>query len=188
MEGVALVVEAHRVVKIAEGGFGPFGVLTAPMHVEADAEATEHAEHPDGVAMAHAAAVFLGRDIQPLMQPIFDAPALAVELQPAGGVEPLRRRAAEQVHGFRLPRAHLAVQHGRLRRGRKANLLRADCLALQRAGFLPALILFLGLHPGDGGRGGPPRRLRQRDRCRGEGLPARAAAFAKWRAGWAGCL
>lgn len=139
---MALVVEMHGVVEVAEGGSETLGALGAPVHEEADAQAAEHPEDPHGVALAHPAAVFLRRHIQTLVQPVFDAPAAAVELEPALRRQALRRRAAQQVDRFGLAGADLAVQDGGLRGGGKADRLGGDRPAQEGADFVPALILF----------------------------------------------
>jgi hypothetical protein len=157
---VSLVVEAHGIVKVAEGGFRAFGMLPAPMHEEAHAQAAEHAQQVNGIAVAHAAFVFLRGHIQALVEAVLDAPTLTIELQPAGGLEALWRCTAEQVDSFRLAGADLPMQDGGLSCGREADLLRVDALALEGANFLPAFILLLGLRPSGGGGGRDPARGR----------------------------
>lgn len=176
-EGAALVVESHGIVKIAQGGWVALGALSAPVHEEADAEAAKEAEDVDGIAMAHAALVFLGRDIEALMQPVFDPPAGAVELEPALGAEPLGGGAGEQVHGFGLACAGVALQHGGLRGGGKSGLLGGDRRRLEGARFGAPFISFPRLRPAQrgGGRADEFLRGRGRDLRRGEKRPARAA-------------
>src|SRR4051794_36809999 len=100
MKGVTLVVETHGIVKVTESGFGAFWAVGAPVHEEADAEAPEDSEHAHGVAVAHAALIFLGGDVQAQMKAVFDAPAGAVELEPTRRRELLGCGAGEQVNGF----------------------------------------------------------------------------------------
>ena len=63
----ALVFQAHFFVEVGQGGFGPLGVLVAPVHEQTHADAAKHAQDPRGVAMAYAAAILIGADIQPLL-------------------------------------------------------------------------------------------------------------------------
>ncbi len=188
MEGMALVVEAHGIVEVAQGRLGAFGALGAPVHEEADAQTAKEAEEAHGVAVAHAALVFLGGDVEALVEPVFDAPARAVELEPAGGGEPCGLGAGEQVDGFRLAGAGVALEHGSLRRGGKAGLLRGDWLGLEGARFRAAFIAFAGLRPSRRRRGGERALGGRRRLRRGEKRPARAAGWRVVLAGRAGCL
>ena len=54
LEGAELMVEAHGVMEIREGGFGTTWQSVSPFDEEADGEPAEHCEHPNGIAMAHA--------------------------------------------------------------------------------------------------------------------------------------
>ena len=67
------------------------------MHQEAHAEAAKHAQDPSGVAMAHAAAILIGADIQTLAQAGFDTPVIALQLFPLLGVQAGRLAAAQQI-------------------------------------------------------------------------------------------
>ena len=67
----------------------------APFHIEADGNAPKHAEHPNARIALHTAAVVVVGDIQALVQPVFNAPALAVEFEPGGRIERLGRRAGD---------------------------------------------------------------------------------------------
>lgn len=82
--------QAHFFMEIGQGRFGSFGVLRAPVHEEAHADASEHAQDPDGVAMAHTAAILVGTNIQTLVQSSFDAPIITLRVQPLAGRQSLR--------------------------------------------------------------------------------------------------
>ena len=134
-------------MEIGQGGFGTFGIFSTPVHEQADADAAEHAQHPDGVAMTHAAAIFISTDIQALVQAGFHAPITALGLQPLLGPERLGRAAGQQVLQIGFVAQALAQQGGALLGGRKAGLLGVDGLSAERAGFPPAPVLFLGARP-----------------------------------------
>ena len=79
--------------------------------------------------MANAAAVIIVRNVQPLVQAVFDAAkASSVEFQPLLCVEFLRLGAGQQVDVFVLAAIGLAEQSGGLRRQGKANLFSRDRL------------------------------------------------------------
>jgi len=79
------MLQGHFVVEIGQGGFSPFGILPAPVDEKADANAPELAQDPHGVALAYAAAIFIGADIQALVQASFNAPIGTLRLQPLRG-------------------------------------------------------------------------------------------------------
>jgi hypothetical protein len=69
--------------KIAGGEVLRIGLTGAPLHKEAVGQAAEDAQDAHAVGMADAAAVVIVRDIQPLVQAVFDAPkAATIELEP----------------------------------------------------------------------------------------------------------
>ena len=145
-----------------------FRALDAPVEEEADAESAEETQHTDGVAVANAALVFLSGDVEAMMENVFDAPTGPIEFQPAGGWEVRGRCAGEQVDGFRLAGASVAVEQGDLRGGREANLLGGDGGAVQGAHFDPAPVAFACLRPGRAGGERAPTITRARRLWRGE--------------------
>ena len=73
-DGIAMMFGVHGGKEVG-GGFVPgFLLPAAPMHEEAIAEATEHANDPHGLGQAHAALVVAVGDVQALVQAAFDAP------------------------------------------------------------------------------------------------------------------
>lgn len=139
------------------------------MSEEADSEAAEHPQDPDGIAVAHAAVVFAQRGVQALMQTAFHAPVLT------GGVQPLRRSQAggfatgHQPDRLGAMRADVAVQLRDLSHMREAHLLRGGGPAMQLSALPPAAIAFLSPRLGwrvrlrekkrPGSRPGAPRRF-----------------------------
>ena len=74
------------------------------------------------------------------MEAGFDAPAGTIELQPTGGVESFGWEAGQEAHLLGLATLDFAAQPGRLANQWKADLLCAERAALEKAGFLAALI------------------------------------------------
>jgi len=129
-------------VEIGQGRFGSFGGLLAPVHEEVHAEAAKHGQDPSGVAMAHAAAILIGADIQTLVQARFDSPVIALQLFALLGGQAGRLTAAQQilvVGGFTQA---LRQDDRTLLGGGKAGLIRADGHRTKGADFRVAAVLF----------------------------------------------
>jgi hypothetical protein len=106
---------AHGGVKVGRRQIFRMGLMGPPLHEEAIADAKEqpHDEHAGGEA--NPAPVVVVRDIQALMQAVFDAAKTGpVELQPPLGVEFIGLRAGEQGDVFVLAAVALAQQSGGL--------------------------------------------------------------------------
>jgi len=76
--GIAMMFGIHGGKKISGGFVLGLGLLAAPMHAETVAEAAEHSDHAHGAGLAHAALIIPMGDIQPQVQPVFDAPGRSV--------------------------------------------------------------------------------------------------------------
>lgn len=145
--------QAHFFVEVGQGGLCPPGVLRAPVHEKAHADAAKHAQDPGGVAMAHPAAILVGTHVQTLVQSRFDAPITALRGQPLVRRPAFRLAAGQQILGLG-PFAQALPQNDRaLRGGRKAGLLRVNESRAQAADFCAAPILLFS-------RVGPLRRQR----------------------------
>jgi hypothetical protein len=93
----------HIGVEIAGHQVLGLGLARAPFHEEAVAQAAKDAQHMHGVGMADTATVVVLRDVQPLVQAVFDAAeAGAIKPQPGGGVQFGRRGAGQQGDGLGL--------------------------------------------------------------------------------------
>ncbi len=80
----------HVHVKIGGGQVLRVGLTGAPFHKQAIGQAPEDAQDAHGVGMADAPAVVVERDIQPLVQTIFNASeTAAIEPQPSRSIQPL---------------------------------------------------------------------------------------------------
>jgi hypothetical protein len=118
--------------------------MAAPVQEEAIGQAGKNTVHPDSVARAQPAEVITARDIESGVKAVLDAPMVAVESEPAGGIEMSGRQAAEQGHGFGLLALDFAAQTRGLGSQWKAGGLGGDRSALEDAGFLPAFVGFAG--------------------------------------------
>ena len=152
------------------------GVLAAPFHEQTVGQARENPMHPDGVAVAQSAFIVAPGDIQPGVQPVFNAPVLPVERQPARRGQLLPGLAGNQRHRLGWASVDFAAQLRGLGGERKAGLLRRDGSRAEDARLGAAPVAFDGV--------GQRRRV-----FRGERPPA------GWRRGagdlpapWAGCL
>ena len=98
------------------GGGLVFGMLLAatPLHEQAVAQTAKHAHDPKARTEANAAAVVVVGNVQALVQPVFNAPISAVKLEPALGVELVRRNAGQQTDFLVLAIRCLAQQTGGL--------------------------------------------------------------------------
>ena len=76
----------HGRLEVGHGGVSAFVIVRFPFGEHTDGEATKHAEHPHGVAMADATIVLSGGRIEALMQTTFDAPIGAIRRQPLRSV------------------------------------------------------------------------------------------------------
>ena len=112
------------------------------MHEEAYPEAAKHGQDPSSVAMAHAAAILIGADIQTLMQAGFNTPVIALQLLPLLGGQAGRFAAGQQILVVRRFAQALPQDDRALRGGGKAGLLRADGFRAKGADFGAVPVLF----------------------------------------------
>ena len=168
----------HVGVKIAGHQVLGLGLARAPFHEEAVGQATNDAQHEHGVGMSNAATIVILRDVEPLVQAVFDAAeAATIEPQPGLGIQLLGRGAGEQGDGLRLTAGGLAADSGYLCGRRETDRLRGSRGGAENADFIPAAIALLGACA-------CARRF-----LRGERLPeSPAAAFLSYRESRAGCL
>lgn len=115
----------------------------APLHINADGNPPEHAQHPDTRIALHPAAVIVVGDIQALVQTVFNAPPLAIELEPQAWTQPLGRGTGDQGHFFVLSSGALAHQARHLGGQGKADVLCVRQGGANGAVFIPAFILVL---------------------------------------------
>ena len=126
-------------------------LMRSPLHQETVGQAPEQAHHRHAVGVADAAAVVVERNIQPLVQAVFNASkAGAVELQPPWGIQALGRSAGQQGDRFGLAPGGLAAHPGNLRGGGEADGFGGRRGRAEDAGFIPAAIAFLSADAGAG--------------------------------------
>ena len=100
---------AHRGLEIGGRQKLGMGLMRAPFHEEAVADAPEDTGHEHGARMANAATIIVMGNIQALVQAVFDAAITGpVELQPLLGVELLGFGAGDQADVFVLATLGLA--------------------------------------------------------------------------------
>lgn len=120
---------AHGRLEIGGSHMLGMRLVGTPLHEQTVAEAAEQTGHEHGRGAANAAAVVVVRNVQPLVQAIFDAAkARPVEFQPLLGLKFVRPGAGQQRDLFVLAAWGLAEHSGRLGHQREAPLLRGDPL------------------------------------------------------------
>ena len=126
-------------------------LMGTPFHEEAVGQAPEQAQHRHAVGMADAAAVVVVRNVQPLVEAVFNASkAGTVELQPPRGIQALGRSAGQQGDRFRFAPGGLAAHPGDLRGSREADGFGGCRGGAEDAGFIAASITFLSADAGAG--------------------------------------
>lgn len=172
------MVLAHGRLKVGGRQMLWMSLMGTPLHKPAVGDPAEEPHHEHGRRTANPAAVIIVRNVQPLVQAIFNAPKTSpIELQPLLGVELCWGRAGQQDNVFVPSAFGLAQQSGGLRRQRKANLLRRNRLGLEGAAHHLALFVSQGAELS---RGRFPR---------GENPPWGRGAAARYAgARWADCL
>src|SRR5665213_1373334 len=99
-DGIAMMIGVHVGEKVGGGFVVGFGLLAAPVHEEAVAETTKHANDQHGMGPTDAAEVVVRGDIEALMQAGFDPPGGAIEAEPLLGAQFFGRQAGDQSHCF----------------------------------------------------------------------------------------
>jgi hypothetical protein len=113
--GWATMLFAHCGVKVSRRQIFCVWLMGPPLHEEAIAHAQEQAHDEHAGRESNPAPVVVMRDVQALMQAVFDAAETgSVELQPALGVQFPRFRAAQQGDVLVLAPVALAQQAGGL--------------------------------------------------------------------------
>jgi hypothetical protein len=100
-DGHPTVVLAHGGLEVGGGQKLGMGLMRAPFHEEAVADASEDTGHEHGVRMVNAAAIIIVGNIQTLMQTVFDAAITRpVEFQPLLSIELLGWGAGNEADVF----------------------------------------------------------------------------------------
>ena len=88
----------HKSLEIGSGDAVRTRLMLLPFDKEAIGNTAKHAEHQNSFVALNAAPVVVVGNIEPLVKAALNAPTLAVEFQPAGRIESLRRRTGDPVH------------------------------------------------------------------------------------------
>ena len=154
-------------LEVGHGCALAFCIAGPPFGEDADGETSQHPQDPDSVAVTHAALVFVGGRIDPLMQAAFDAPVLTVGGEPLGRVQALRAAAGDQMHRFGLVLANVAIQLCDLLSVWEAGTFRGDLLRANLPAFPSAAIDLVGPRHRrrHGLRGKRPPEWRRRSGC-----------------------
>ena len=134
----------HGRLEIGHGGVLAVRVTRPPFGEETDRQSAEHTQHPDGVAIANAALIFVGRGVEALVETCFNAPILTDALQPLLRRQAPRREAAEQMHRLGFVFTEMAIELCDLLDMGEADLFSGGRLGMDLAALPPAPIQFLG--------------------------------------------
>ena len=115
-----------------------------PLGEEADDQAAERSQDPQGIGAADSAAVLIERHIQALMSPVLNSPGHAIGFEPVCRVQSFGWQVSDEADGFVFASDMLPDQQGGLGGERKTDILRRDGTALQGAAFGNAFILLEG--------------------------------------------
>lgn len=80
-EGAAWMLQVQFPMEIGQAGFDSLGALIARVDEQADRHTTEHAQRPEGGAVAHTAAIFICADIQTLVLAGLQSPIGTLDLR-----------------------------------------------------------------------------------------------------------
>lgn len=81
------------------------GIFQLPLGKQTDREPSEHTQNPCGILRPNPAFIFQAGDIEAQMKPVFNAPALAVDLKPLVGTQPFGRTTGNQEDGLAFARS-----------------------------------------------------------------------------------
>lgn len=109
-------------LKIGGGEMLWVRLMLAPFHEETVGQASKHSDHEHGLGVLDPTAIVVIGNIEPLMEPAFDSPPMAVELEPELGWQFLDRRAGDQSHFLILAPLGLTQEPSHLRRKRKPHI------------------------------------------------------------------
>ena len=149
-EGSLALVGGHAVVKSAGGSLAGVGALAYPVDGHAEDSPSHHGQVERAGAMAHAAAIFAGADIQAQVQTGLDAPVAAVGLEHLQRAELGLGPGRQQILRFDFFRGppgtvKTAGQPGRLFHKRESHALGGGGENEQGARFEPAAVEFTNL-------------------------------------------
>jgi len=174
--GGAVLMTIHRVVEVFERRLPLVLALCTPGLVEAERDAANGAEYQQAVAVAHAAGISAGRDIEPVVAG-FNAPVIADDQEYPQSVLRGHGEATDQQRGFHaVAAAMLALEFGDLAgelhhrlRSDAAERCRGRCDPAQAAFFEPTAVDFFAFGCSARWRG-------QRQALRGENRRPKGAA------------
>ena len=108
-QGCLTVILAHGCLEVGSRQICRMGLLRAPLHEEAVADAPEQPGHKHGVRMANPATIIVMGNVQTLVQAVLDATKpRPVKLQPLLGVELLGLGTGNEANVFILAALGLA--------------------------------------------------------------------------------
>ena len=132
----------HSGLEVGRGHVIGTALVLSPLHKQAIGQASIHAEDEHGFRILYAATVVVVGNIESLMEPALDAPALPIELQPLLGVEPLGRRTGDQRHLFVLATLGLTQQSSGLSCEGESHVFGTDLSGADGPVLRTPLVLF----------------------------------------------
>jgi len=100
--GPSGMIRGHPCAEVSGGEMPGSGLLVSPLHEEAVGQPGEHGVEPEGAIRAQPTLIVATGDIEAGMEPVFDAPSIPVEGEPAFGVEFPGGQAGQEGDGLGL--------------------------------------------------------------------------------------
>ena len=141
-QGCPAVFLRHGGLEIGRGLVLGVGLAGAPFQAQTVAQTAKHAHDPQTRRLADAATVVVLRDVQALVQTIFDAPVNAIKTEPCLGVEQVGWGTGQQADFLVFATGSLTEQARGLGDQGKGRLFGRHGLGHHRAAFVAALVLF----------------------------------------------
>ena len=132
----------HASLEIGRGQVLGTGLVLSPFHKQAIGQASIHSQNQHGFWVLHPATIIVVGDVQSLMEPALDAPALPIELQPLLRIEPFGRCTGNQSHLFVLASLGLTQQPSGLGCERKPHVFGTDWSGANDSVLRTPLVLF----------------------------------------------
>jgi hypothetical protein len=103
------VILAHGGLEVGGRQIFRMGLMRAPLHEEAVADASEQTRHKHGIRVANPATIIVMGNVQTLVQAFFDAAETRpVQVQPFLGIKPFGWGAGDEANVFILATLGLA--------------------------------------------------------------------------------
>lgn len=112
------------------------------MNAEAIGESAEHSHHPHGFWLSDTALVFAMRDIDTLVESVFNAPSQPVGLEPLLSIESLGGKTGDEADGFGFVMAEMTAHKSHLSDKGEINFFAGSLLTVEFASLYLTFVEF----------------------------------------------